>query len=349
MRILIVKTSSLGDLVHMLPALTDATLALPGLRADWVAEEGFAAVPAWHPAVERVIPVAVRSWRKGLGSSATWKEIGAAREAIHAHEYDAVIDSQGLVKSALLAAWARGPRWGYDRHSIREPLAALSYPHHASVPMSLHAIERNRRLLAAALGYSMDDMPLDYGLTGLEERLARVVSSTPVGANLFAQNPATHVDMRINSHLPSRYVVALHGTSRVDKEWPEAHWIQTGQTLSEHGLALVLPWGNAREEERARRIAQAVPGARMLPRLGLDALAMILARAEGVLGVDTGLMHIAAALGRPGLALFPATAPALTGVRTGTNSPPIASLTPQDGLDADNVTARLLAAIESAG
>ncbi|TQV61953.1 MAG: lipopolysaccharide heptosyltransferase I [Halothiobacillaceae bacterium] len=329
MRILIIKTSSLGDLVHMLPALTDAAQAIPGLRADWVAEEGFAAVPAWHPAVENIIPVAIRRWRRSLGKAETWREIGKARAAIHTRTYDAVIDSQGLLKSALLARWARGPLWGYDLHSIREPLAALTYPHRARVPMELHAIERNRRLLAAALGYSMDDLPLDYGLASLPDRLPPAV-----GANSFAQAP-----------LPVRYIVALHGTSRADKEWPEEHWNAAGRTLAQHGLALVLPWGNAREEARARRIAEAVPGARMLPRLGLDALALILARAEAVLGVDTGLMHIAAALGRPGLALFPATTPSLTGVRAGTNAPPIDSLTPQDGLDAEGVSTRLLAAI----
>ncbi len=326
MHILLVKTSSLGDLVHMLPALSDAAKVIPGLRVDWVAEESFAAVPVWHPAVACVIPVAIRRWRKTLFSKATWHELGAARTAMRENHYDAVIDTQGLLKSAFLARLARGAHWGYDRHSIREPLAALAYNWRASVSRDLHAIERNRRLLAAALGYVMDDLPLDYG----------------VGANSFAQGQA---GVRMNSHLHSAYVLALHGTSRVDKEWPESNWITVGHALAQHGRTLLLPWGNAREKERAEGIAAAVATAQVLPRQGLDALAAIIARADAVLGVDTGLMHVAAALRKPGLALFPATLPALTGVRCEIDAPQIASLTPQDDLSAEAVLARLLAVL----
>jgi len=322
MHILVVKTSSLGDLVHMLPALSDAAKVIPGLQVDWVAEESFVAVPAWHSAVTRVIPVAVRRWRKTLLSKATWQEIGAARAAMREIRYDAVIDAQGLLKSACLARLARGSHWGYDRHSIREPLASLCYDWRARVSRDKHAIERNRRVLAAALGYGIEDLPLDYGLAGLSERIVAL----PV-------------------ELPPSFVLALHGTSRVDKEWPEADWISVGHGLALHGRALLLPWGNAREKERAERIAQAVPTAQVLPRLGLDALAAIIARADAVLGVDTGLMHVAAALGKPGLALFPATQPALTGVRSPADAPQIASLTPKDDLSAEAVLARLLAVL----
>lgn len=323
MRILIVKTSSLGDVVHMLPALTDAAHAMPGLSADWVVEEGFAAVPAWHPSVARIIPIALRRWRKQLGEATTWRELAAARRALGERAYDAVIDSQGLLKSALFTRWTRGPRWGYDWASCREPLASLFYTQRVHVPRELHAIERNRRLLAAALGYPLNDAALDYGLSTLAERLP----PSPLG-------------------LPERYVVALHGTSRIDKEWPEAHWIAVGLALAQRGLALLLPWGNPREHERAQRIATALPGSQVLPRLGLNELAAILARAQGVLGVDTGLMHIAAALGRPGLALYPATAPALTGVRSASGHPPIPSLTPLDGLTPEQVSERLLTALK---
>jgi len=337
MHILVVKTSSLGDLVHMLPALSDAAKVIPAVQVDWVAEESFAAVPAWHPAVARVIPVAIRRWRKTLFSKATWHELGAARAAMRETRYDAVIDTQGLLKSAFLARLARGAHWGYDRHSIREPLAALAYNWRASVSRDLHAIERNRRLLAAALGYGMDDLPLDYGLAGLAERLA-----PHVGANLFAQDLA---NVRINSHLQKAYVLALHGTSRVDKEWAESNWMIVGHALAQYGRSLLLPWGNAREKERAERIAAAVPTAHVLPRLGLDELAAIIARAEAVLGVDTGLMHVAAALRKPGLAMFPATLPALTGVRSEPDAPQIASLTPQDDLSAEAVVERLQAVL----
>jgi heptosyltransferase-1 len=372
MRILVVKTSSLGDLVHMLPALSDAVKVIPNLRVDWVAEEGFSAVPAWHPAVERVIPVAIRRWRKTLFSKMTWQEISAARNAVREVRYDAVIDAQGLLKSACLARWARGERWGYDRHSIREPLASLCYDWRASVPRELHAIERNRRVLAAALGYGMEDLPLDYGLAGLAaylpppswgerseggeaagERgrpLPQSALTLSVGSTLSPTLPRqgggseTHT-LRDSATLPPTFVLALHGTSRVDKEWPEADWITVSHGLAQHGRALLLPWGNAREKERAERIAAAVPSAHVLPRLGLDALAAIIARADAVLGVDTGLMHVAAALRKPGLALFPATLPALTGVRSEAEAPQIASLTPQDDLSAEAVLARLQAVL----
>ncbi|MDM7323068.1 MAG: lipopolysaccharide heptosyltransferase I, partial [Gammaproteobacteria bacterium] len=230
MRILIVKTSSLGDVVHMLPALTDAARAIPGLTADWVVEEGFAAVPSWHPAVARILPIALRRWRKRLGEATAWRELAAARQALGQTTYDAVIDSQGLLKSALFARWARGPRWGYDQSSCREPLASLFYTHRVHVPRGLHAIERSRRLLAAALGYPLNDAAVDYGLSTLAERFPPSLPG-----------------------LPERYVVALHGTSRIDKEWPEAYWIAVGLALAQHGLALLLPWGNPREHERAQR------------------------------------------------------------------------------------------------
>ncbi|NTV10460.1 MAG: lipopolysaccharide heptosyltransferase I [Zoogloea sp.] len=291
MRVLIVKTSSLGDVIHMLPAVTDAARAVPGVRFDWLVEESFAAIPAWHPAVDKVITVAMRRWRKHWREARSWREIGAARAALRADRYDLVLDTQGLLKSALWTRQARGPHAGYDRSSAREPVSALFYERNFKVARELHAVERNRRLTAAALGYAFDGLAPDYGLAGLAERL-----------------PAPPLA------LPPRYVVGLHGTSRADKEWPEAGWIDLAATLAAEGRPLCLPWGNPAEEARAKRIAAAAPGSMVLPRLGLDALAVIIDRADAVVGVDTGLMHLAAGLGKPGLALYTATRPALTGV-----------------------------------
>lgn len=301
MRILIVKTSSLGDVVHMLPALTDAQRRLPALSADWVVEESFAAIPGWHPAVDRVLPVAIRRWRKRPLDRAVWREVGAFKAALAQRRYDAVVDTQGLLKSAWIARLARGPRWGYDRASAREPLASLFYTHRLAVPRAQHAIERNRQLLAGALAYALEGLALDYGL-----------SHPPTAA--------------AEPFVPTRHVLALHGTSRVDKEWPQAQWIELAHRLAERGSGLVLPWGNERERERAQAIAAASPGSIVLPRLGLDALAGLIAKAPAVVGMDTGLMHLAAAYGRPGVALYPATAPALTGVRSAPGAPPIVNL-----------------------
>jgi heptosyltransferase-1 len=291
LRLLIVKTSSLGDVIHMLPAVTDAARARPGLVVDWLVEEGFAAIPAWHPAVRRVIPIAMRRWKKRWTAAATWREIGAVRASLQAEEYDQIVDSQGLLKSALWTRAARGLRCGYDAASAREPVAARFYDRRYGVAREMHAIERNRRLLAQALGYELDELRPDYGLAGLATRL-----------------PVPDVA------LPGRYVVGLHGTSRADKEWPVAGWIRLGHALLQAGRPLVLPWGNETEKRRAEDIAAAVPATVVLPRLGLDALAVIIDRADAVVGVDTGLMHLAAGLGKPGLALYTATRPALTGV-----------------------------------
>ncbi len=320
MRILIVKTSSLGDVVHMLPALTDAVHRIPGLRADWVVEEAFDAVPRWHPAVDRVLPVAIRRWRRSLLSRATWEQIAAFRDRLKATPYDAVIDSQGLLKSAWIAWSSRGPRWGFDRRSIREPLATLAYHRRAYVSTKCHAIERNRQLLAKALGYSLDDLGLDYGVQA------------------FLSSPRAPRD----SAAYPRHVMALHGTSRIDKEWPQACWIALGHLLAKHGSGLLLPWGNTREQERAQSIASQVPGCLVLPRLDLDHLAVRIGSAPAVVGMDTGLMHIAAAFGRPGVALFPATAPELTGVRPAAGSPQILNLTGSEDMTPDHVGAQLL-------
>lgn len=301
MRILIIKTSSLGDVVHMLPALTDAQRRLPTLTADWVVEESFAAIPGWHPAVGRVLPVAIRRWRKRLLDPAVWREVGEFTSALAQQRYDAVVDTQGLLKSAWIARLAHGPRWGYDRTSAREPLAARFYTHRLAVARAQHAIERNRQLLAGALAYALEGLALDYGLL---------------------HPPAAAAEPTV----PPRHVLALHGTSRVDKEWSQAQWVELAQRLAACGSGLVLPWGNERERRRAEAIAAASPGSIVLPQLGLAPLAGLIARAPAVVGMDTGLMHLAAACGRPGVALYPATAPALTGVRSPPGAPPIVNL-----------------------
>src|SRR5262249_37885361 len=154
-RLLFVKTSSLGDVVHQCPAVTDAARAIPGARIEWVVEEGFAGVARMHACVQRVIPVAVRRWRGSLWKGSVWNEIGAFRAALATQRYDAVIDTQGLLKSALIARCASGPRHGMDRASVREPLAALFYDRTHPVPRALHAVERNRRLTAASLDVSL--------------------------------------------------------------------------------------------------------------------------------------------------------------------------------------------------
>lgn len=290
-RLLIVKTSSLGDVIHNLPILADIRAHHPDIEFDWVVEESFSDIPALHPAVLSVIPVAMRRWRKHPFSGATWREIAAFRQRLRQTPYDLVLDTQGLLKSALIARSARGMRHGQDRFSAREPLAALLYDRRHPVPRGQHAVVRNRQLAALALDYPLPVSPPDYGI--------RASESMPT------------ID------LPEQYVVALHATSRDSKLWPAAHWVTLGQQLLEQGTCLLLPWGNAAEQLRAQAIAAQVPQSVVLPRLRLNALAGILAKARAAIGVDTGLAHLAVALGVPTVAIYTDTDPLLTGVYPG--------------------------------
>jgi len=320
--ILLVKTSSLGDVVHMLPAVGDAMRCWPALGVDWVVEEGCSAIPSWHPHVQQVLPVALRRWRRNLGRRSTWQEIRALRSQFRRQDYAAVIDAQGLYKSALLASWARGQRWGYDRQSAREPLVAWVYHHTVRVSWDLHAIERNRRLLAAALNYRHEGLPLDYGLIAMRTQLP------------------------CPSDLPQPYVVGLHGTSRPQKEWPLSHWLQLGHWLDGQGVSLLLPWGSCAERKRAEHIASTAAGVHVLPRLDLNALAALLVHALAVIGVDTGLMHVAAALGCPGLAFYCASDPRRTGAKSVAPGAAIHNLVAAEALSWEAVEGRLLALLE---
>jgi heptosyltransferase-1 len=290
MKILFVKTSSLGDVVHHCPAVSDAARAFPGAQIDWVVEEPFAAVAALHRAVRRVIPVALRRWRRSLWRPAVWAEIGAFRRALRAERYDRVIDAQGLAKSALIARLARGERHGYDAASAREPFAARCYDVRHAVSRALHAVARNRLLSAAALGY-VAPQACDYGLVA-----------------------PRHTPLAELSAAGSDYAVLLTMTSRADKLWAEANWIELARALRARGLAVVLPWGSEAERARCERIARGSEGALVPPRMALGELAALLHVARAAIGVDTGLAHLAAALGVPSVAVYCATDPGLTGL-----------------------------------
>ncbi len=303
MRILLIKTSSLGDVIHNLPVVTDLRTHFPDAAIDWVVEDGFADIARLHPGVRRAIPVALRRWRKALLSAATWQEVGEFRASLQKQTYDLVIDTQGLLKSALITRLSRGKRCGYSAASAREPLAARFYDACFDVSKGLHAVERNRHLAALAAGYKQAPTP-DYGI------------SLPV-----APTPG----------IPT--AVLLTATSRDDKLWPEERWIILGRALQEQGLTCLLPAGSAGERERAGRLAQAIPGAVVLPPSSLKELAERLAAARIVIGVDTGLVHLAAALGRPTLALFCASDPALTGVLAATPAINLGARSAPPGVD----------------
>ncbi len=239
MRVLVVKTSSLGDVIHTLPALTDAAAALPGIRFDWAVEQAFAEIPAWHPAVERVIPVAIRRWRRSPWSRVTRREWGECRKTLRSIHYDAVIDAQGLIKSALLARKVPAPRYGFDRASAREGLAAMTYRHRIAVPREMHAVERTRMLFAQALGYPQPEGTGDYGV---RQRLVGETGVSAPGGTVPGGDAASRL-------------LFFHGTARDEKLWPEDHWIELATLAGRAGHAVQLPWGNDVERERAGRIA----------------------------------------------------------------------------------------------
>lgn len=287
MRILLVKTSSLGDVIHNLPVVTDLRRGFPEAKIDWCVEESFADIPRLHPDVAGIIPVAIRRWRRNLTQLAAWQEISAFRKRLQQTPYDAILDTQGLLKSALIARQAKGQRYGYAAEVAREPLAARFYDETFVIPPNAHAVERNRWLAAAAFNTPLD-LPLDYGIT------------------------APAVDL---PWLPgNRHAVLLTATSRDDKLWDEANWIAIAQALINRGLTPVLPSGNALERQRAERIAAAAPGASVAPPLSLRELAGLIGKAALAIGVDTGLAHLATALCVPTIALYLSTDPALTGV-----------------------------------
>lgn len=288
MRILLVKTSSLGDVIHNLPAVTDIRKRWPHATIDWCVEERFAEIPRLHPGVNEVIPVAIRRWRKALFRGATWRELGRLRTRLAAHPYDAVIDTQGLLKSAVITRQAAGPKAGHASDSAREPVAARFYDDSHSVPRHLHAVERNRRLVAAALKLHADGPP-DYG-----------IAAAPLRDTWMPSDP---------------FAVLLTATSRADKLWAEANWVQLGEHLAARGLHCILPSGSPEERARAERIAAvSSSNAVVAPSLTLTELGGLLAASRVAIGVDTGLIHLAAALDIPAIAIFCGSNPALTGV-----------------------------------
>ncbi|WP_296234746.1 lipopolysaccharide heptosyltransferase I [Pseudomonas sp. UBA4617] len=285
MRVLIIKTSSLGDVIHTLPALTDAAHAIPGIRFDWVVEEGFAEIPSWHPAVDQVIPVAIRRWRKNLWQTIKSGEWKAFKQRMRERQYDLVIDAQGLVKSAWLTRYVKAPVAGLDRYSAREGWASRFYDRRLSVAVGQHAVERVRQLFAMALAY---DLPEGIGNYGLDLDRLQLPPAAP-------------------------YVVFLHGTTWATKHWPEAYWRDLAERMGRRRLEVRLPWGNPAEKARAERIAQGLNNCQVLPRLNLAGVARVLAAAKACVAVDTGLGHLAAALDVPTISLFGPTNPGLTG------------------------------------
>jgi heptosyltransferase-1 len=299
LKVLVVKMSSMGDIVHAQPVVSDLLAHAPQARIDWVAEAPFAGIPAMNPGVASVIPIAWRKWRRTLREPATRAALRTFRERLQATRYDWIVDCQGLLKSAAVARLARGThRAGPSWSSAREPLASLAYDRRAVVPWSLHVVARNRAIAAQALGYRLDG-PARFGL-----RVPALVAAW------LPDGPPT--------------AVLIPGASRSEKLWPEAHWVAAGRQLAGQGLRLVWLWGSPEERARVQRLAAAcgggvldasgagdavrTEGARTTsvipPFVSVADAASLVAGARIVVGLDTGFTHLAGALGRPTVGIF---------------------------------------------
>ena len=285
MKILLVRVSSLGDVLHNMPIVADIARHFPHAQIDWVVEEGYVSLVRLNGRVRNIIPFALRRWRKSLGNPATRAEIKAFFRTLRAEQYDYVFDTQGLLKTGIIMGAARvvrgGRKVGLANGSEGSGYEGVSRIfHNLSIPTDprTHAVARGRLVAAAALGYQVDT-PADFGLP-------EVSASEPRPAWMPAEP----------------YVVYFHGTARDPKKWAPENWIALGRELAP--MPILLPWGSPKEQAEAEHLAANLPNARVLPKLSM-ADAMLLARHAGlVIGVDTGLTHIAAAFVRPTVEIY---------------------------------------------
>ena len=289
MKILLVRLSSMGDLIHTLPAIEDLARQCPDVELHWLCEAGFADIARLHPFVKKIHVMKWRQWRKHLFQVETWREIGCLKQTLRQEAFDFVLDSQGLIKSACFAKMAKSPIYGLDKHSVREGLAAVAYAKTYAVLKGKNAVWRNRELFAQVFGYVMPETHV-FGLT------------VPEAGRL--------------KNLEQPYYAALHATSRDSKLWPVENWRALLQKLNEEQQCNVyLPWGNETEKTRAEQIADGLPFAIVCDKMNLLQAAYLLKHAVGIVGVDTGLLHLANALEKPVVGIYTDTDPIKTGVQ----------------------------------
>lgn len=290
---LLVRLSSMGDLIHTFPAITDLAHARPELSIDWLCEEAFVDIARLHPFIKNVYPMAGRRWRKTFWTNQTRQEKQQLKETLRMQNYDAVVDSQGLLKSALYARMAKVPVYGLDKNSAREPLASSFYQHKYPVAWGQLAIERNRQLFSQVFQYS------------------------PPQKCTFGIPPTQITDNSSFDFLNLPYAILLHATSQDRKLWIEENWVCLAEKLwQEYHFISILAWGNNEEKERAERIARQAGFIYVCPKISLKEATEILSQARCVVGVDTGLLHLANALDKPLCGIYTDTDPKATGILT---------------------------------
>lgn len=282
MRILLIKTSSLGDIIHTFPAITDAVSHFPNLTIDWVVEESFAPIPLLHPAVKKVIPVALRRWRRQLGQLTTYRQIRHTLQTLRQEKYDLVIDAQGLLKSSFLSLFSRGHRYGYGWVGAREPLASFFYHSTFNIPWSLTSIERNRHLFASTFGYPVPSIPTQAGLI-------------------------------FDAHGESRKILFLPGASWKTKKWPIEYWQELARLLLPYGVTISVPWSTPEEYQEALTIQAAGSHVHVLQKMDLGDLAKVVATHRATIAVDSGLGYLSAAFHIPTFIVWGPTSPKMIG------------------------------------
>ncbi|EKD75736.1 MAG: hypothetical protein ACD_44C00036G0011 [uncultured bacterium] len=288
MKVLIIKMSSMGDVLHALPALTDAARVFPEIKFDWVIEENFQEIPRWHFAVNEVILFPWRRIRKKFLSKYFFEELEKFKLKLQKEKYDFIIDAQGLLKSGWVAFLAQGLRCGYDFQSSREPAASFFYQKKFFIDKMQHAITRTRKLFSSVLNYSYQDSLPDFGI--LENKI-----------------------FQFKKKQEKPYVVFLHGTTWKTKLWPENHWIELAKRLNKQGLSIKLVWWTELEKKRALRIQENISDVDVLDKQNLHQMAELFFNAAMVVSVDTGLAHLASVLGVPCISLYGPTDPKRTG------------------------------------
>ena len=282
MNILLVRVSSLGDVLHNMPIVADIKRHFPEANIDWVVEEGYVSLVRLNPMVRNILPWGLRRWRKSLGKKETRAEIGAFFLQLREVQYDYVFDTQGLLKTGIIMGAARGRhKVGLANGSEGSGYEGISRIFHSkSIPLDprTHAVARGRLVVGAALGFKVDT-PADFGLP-------EVPASEP--------RPEWMGD--------APYAVFFHGTARDAKKWAPANWIELGKALAP--MPVLLPWGSDKEKAEAEALAAAIPNARVLPKLSMADAVMLARRTALAVGVDTGLTHIAAAFSRPVVEIY---------------------------------------------
>ncbi len=278
----------MGDIIHTLPAVTDATKSISNIQFDWVVEEAFTEIPKWHKQIQQIIPIGLRRWRKSIFRTVQSRELKQFYSQLRAQKYDFVLDAQGSIKSAITSCLSRGYRLGMNKYSVRESLACLAYQQTFSVSWQQHAINRLRQLFSEALKYPLPETKPNYEID--KKKL-----------------------IQTKIELPKNYIVFIPNTSRVTKLWSNQTWSLLIEKMTALGANIFIPWGNENERNNANRLSNKNPLTYVLPYLNLNEMAAVLNNAKAVVAVDTGLSHLSAALGVPTIVLYGPTNPSLIG------------------------------------